>query len=110
MHLVALTLEMSRVFAVRNLILQKVLNDVAVLVVHDILASAIVVTRISSISELRLILVTFVLLMRINATNVRLHLSSVTIGILLDLNLASNTSTADNLCSLLSIWQVCDLS
>jgi hypothetical protein len=68
-HLVGVPLEMSRIFAIRNFILHKVFYDIAILIVHYFLSSTIIVTRATSISQLRLILGILILLVRVDAAD-----------------------------------------
>lgn len=110
MHLVTFTLEMSRIFPIRNVILQKVFNDVTVLVVHNVLSSSVIISRGSIVSKLRLILVTLILLMGIDATDVRLHLAYVTALVLLDLNLTTNATATNDLGRCSAVRQISDLS
>ena len=100
---------MSRILTIRNFILHKVFDDVAILIIHYFLCSTIIVTRGTSISQLRLILSVF-LLVRVDAADMWLHLASIASVVLLDLNLTSYSTTADNLCCSGTIWQISDLS
>ena len=96
-HLVALTLEMSWIFAIRNFILQKVFDDVPVLIIHDFLTSSVIVTWGTGISKLWFVLGVLVLLVRVDTAYVRLHLASISCVVLLDLNLTTDATTADDL-------------
>jgi len=109
---------MGRVFTIRYFILMEVLNNVSILIIHNFLVGAAVIARCCCISELGLvldILLLQILLMWVHTAYMGLHLTSFSnlhtaCIVLLDLNLTSNTSTADDLGRCGTVGQIRDLS